>query len=83
MKALVGAFNQEKALVGPLHDCTISPINRFAALLAAAAGGGRCPPQLAAGYRVADLDTANTITAKTYRIRFAHWQPPPHPEYLR
>ena len=36
MKALVGAFNQEKA-EGPsrglLRDCTISPINRFAALL--------------------------------------------------
>ena len=41
MKALVGAFNQEKALVGPgegpsrglLRDCTTSPINRFAALV--------------------------------------------------
>ena len=36
MKALVGAFNQEKALVGAglLRDCTTSPINRFAALVA-------------------------------------------------
>ena len=36
MKALVGAFNQEKQ-EGPsrglLRDCTTSPINRFAALL--------------------------------------------------
>ena len=33
MKALVGAFNQEKALPsrGLLRDCTTSPINRFAA----------------------------------------------------
>ena len=34
MKVLVGAFNQEKALVGGLLcDCTISPITRFAALI--------------------------------------------------
>ena len=36
MKAVVGAFNQEKALVGSrclLRGCTTSPINRFAALL--------------------------------------------------
>ena len=34
MKAVVAAFNQEKALVGAfLRDCTTSPINRFAALL--------------------------------------------------
>ena len=37
MNALVGAFNQEKALVGPsrglLRNCTTSPINRFAALI--------------------------------------------------
>ena len=35
MTALVGAFNQEKALVGAfsvIGDCTTSPINRFAAL---------------------------------------------------
>ena len=35
MKALVGAFNQEKALVGAFSvivHCTTSPINRFAAL---------------------------------------------------
>ena len=35
VKALVGTFNQEKALVGAfsvIRDCTTSPINRFAAL---------------------------------------------------
>ena len=38
VKAVVAAFNQEKALVGEgpsrglLRDCTTSPINRFAAL---------------------------------------------------
>ena len=41
MKALVGAFNQEKALEsrwGLLRDCTTSPINRFAALVFMVAG---------------------------------------------
>ena len=34
VKALVGAFNQEKALVvGLLRDCTTSPMDRFAALV--------------------------------------------------
>ena len=33
MKALVGAFNQEKALRGLLRDFTTSPINRFEALV--------------------------------------------------
>ena len=32
MKALVGAFNQEKGR-GLLRNCTTSPINRFAALV--------------------------------------------------
>ena len=36
VKAVLAAFNQEKALLGAfsvVRDCTTSPINRFAALL--------------------------------------------------
>ena len=34
VKAVVATFNQEKALVGAFSDCTTSPINRFATLVA-------------------------------------------------
>ena len=52
MKALAGAFNQEKALAsrGLLCDCTTSPINRFAALVGGVGGVGGAAGGVGGGY---------------------------------
>ena len=71
MKALVGAFNQEKALVelspsrGLLRNCTTTPINRFAALVLTA---------LPRKDALADFDYVTSVDAVTFS---ASLLPPP------